>query len=83
MSEEDRISEEKLNTESSGRRRRRRAPLPELESELKRERYRARYLYTIRSTIFTLITVAAAADLRVLNDADPGGRRRRGVQEDR
>ena len=63
MSEDDRISENKLNTESSRRRRRRRAPLPELESELKRERYRARYIYTIRSTIFTLITVAAIAVL--------------------
>lgn len=64
---EDRINpEEKVNTEAgkkSGGGNRRRAGLPELESELKRERYRARYINTIRSTVFTLITVAAAAVL--------------------
>ena len=48
---------------NSGKPGRRRAELPELESELKRERYRTRYIYTIRSTIFTLVTVAAAAVL--------------------
>lgn len=46
-----------------GRHRRRRAELPELESELQRERYRTRYINTIRSTVFTLITVAAVAVL--------------------
>lgn len=37
--------------------------LKDLESELKRERYRTRYLSVVRSTIFTLITVAAVAIL--------------------
>lgn len=37
--------------------------LAELESELKRERYHHRYHSVLRSTIFTLITVAAVAVL--------------------
>jgi len=37
--------------------------LPELEQELKREQYRKNYFTTFRSTVFTLITVAAVAVL--------------------
>lgn len=38
-------------------------PVQELEQELKRERYRVNYLKTLRSTIYTLITVAAVSVL--------------------
>lgn len=41
----------------------RRPALSDLESELKRERYRTRYMSVVRSTVFTLITVAAVAIL--------------------
>ena len=37
--------------------------VPQLEAELKRETYRRRYNRVLRSTIYTLITVAAAAVL--------------------
>lgn len=37
--------------------------LEDLEAELKREKYRSRYMTVLRNTIFTLITVAAAAVL--------------------
>lgn len=37
--------------------------ISELETELQRERYKQRYLFVLRSTIYTLITVAAAAIL--------------------
>lgn len=40
-----------------------RLSVDELESELRRERYRSRYNSVLRSTIYTLITVAAAAVL--------------------
>ena len=40
-----------------------RPPLKELEGELKRERYKTRYRRVLRSTVFTLITVAAVAIL--------------------
>ena len=38
-------------------------PIEQLEAELKRERYRHRYGTVLRSTIYTLITVAAVAVL--------------------
>ena len=34
-----------------------------LETELKREKYRRRYLSVLRSTVYTLLVVAAAAVL--------------------
>lgn len=37
--------------------------IPQLEAELKRERYKRRYRTVLRSTIYTLITVAAIAVL--------------------
>ena len=37
--------------------------VPQLESELNRERYRKRYNWVLRSTLYTLMTVAAAAVL--------------------
>jgi signal peptidase I len=37
--------------------------IPQLEAELKRERYHQRFKRTLRSTIFVLVTVAAAAVL--------------------
>ena len=37
--------------------------VPELERELEREQYKMRYRQTLKSTVFTLITVAAAAVL--------------------
>ena len=37
--------------------------IPQLEAELKRERYKRRYRTVLRSTIYTLITVAAVAVL--------------------
>ena len=37
--------------------------VPQLESELNRERYRKRYNWVLRSTLYTLVTVAAAAVL--------------------
>ena len=37
--------------------------IPELERELKRERYKLRYIRTLKSTIYALITVAACAVL--------------------
>lgn len=40
-----------------------RPPLKELESELQRERYKIRYRRVLRSTVFTLVTVAAIAIL--------------------
>ena len=40
-----------------------RPPLKDLEGELQRERYKTRYRRVLRSTVFTLITVAAAAIL--------------------
>ena len=43
--------------------RRRRPTVAELEQELKRETYRKRYNRALRSTLFTLVTVAAAAVL--------------------
>ena len=42
---------------------RRRPTVAELEQELKRETYRKRYNRALRSTLFTLVTVAAAAVL--------------------
>ena len=69
MSEEDiRITENETNKDRAADQnsegyRKRKAALTELESELKRERYRERYIRTIRSTVFTLITVAAMAVL--------------------
>ncbi|HAL59368.1 MAG: signal peptidase I [Sarcina sp.] len=40
-----------------------RPPLKDLEGELQRERYKSRYRRVLRSTVFTLVTVAAAAIL--------------------
>ena len=40
-----------------------RPPLKDLEGELQRERYKTRYRRVLRSTVFTLITVAAVAIL--------------------
>ena len=40
-----------------------RPPLAMLEAELKRERYKLRYRAVLKSTVFTLITVAAVAIL--------------------
>ena len=40
-----------------------RPQLSELESELQRERYKIRYRRVLRSTVFTLVTVAAVAIL--------------------
>lgn len=47
----------------SGHRLKRRPTAQELELELKRERYARRYRSVLKSTVFTLITVAAAAVL--------------------
>ena len=40
-----------------------RPPLKDLEGELQRERYKTRYRRVLRSTVFTLVTVAAVAIL--------------------
>ena len=40
-----------------------RPPLKDLEGELQRERYKLRYRRVLRSTVFTLVTVAAVAIL--------------------
>ena len=47
----------------SGNRPARRPELKDLESELQRERYKIRYRRVLRSTVFTLVTVAAIAIL--------------------
>lgn len=41
----------------------RKVSIPQLEAELKRERYKRSYFATLRSTVFTLTTVAAVAIL--------------------
>lgn len=41
----------------------RKVSIPQLEQELKRERYKRSYFATLRSTVFTLTTVAAVAIL--------------------
>lgn len=51
------------NGEPERKNRRRRPDLSDLEGELQREKYKRRYRRVLRSTVFTLITVAAAAIL--------------------
>ena len=54
----------------------------QIEGELVRLRYKSRYSRTLRSTIAILIVVAAA-DIRQLHVAHPGGRSDRHQREER